>query len=1161
MDTLHRGQTPADDLFERDDTHHGGTYSPLETLVRQTSLKGGWRVKGAQNIRRAQQHSPSPVGSTHGRSLLGGPGSSSNHSYIPRPKGEQVFSQQQFAPEQSTPQRQGLPFPSSPLLRAEFRSSTAPSYNGEGDSTADMSLDALYRTRDSGNPFRLTSRLATMEDDTIDRVRAEYQWDSASDIDSPLESSTRGVLPPSFRFEDNDAASPTSGGRPLSDRSLVLPPSVKALSLKNKSAGPSTPNSPARMSLYSESSYSSGSKPPWRNYQSFLPSRSTTNSPGPPPSAVPRTSVSDASEPSIYGDPEPPSLPRPSVEVGEAVDFADALEHSRDTNWNASNPARNDEDIDLADVLERSAMGQWRRTRKSDLEPFAFRQYEGRGKSGPSVQLDTEARRAGQRRLQDNDFPASPAGVTPSTAPNIVVTSEPSSSSHHRSSSTQSKSDPSSSPISSTAPSPIISSYPYLPDAPQTNKPLLDTGNGPSTVQLPTSQSAPAALSSPLHSPAIAAIELPLQTTPQIISSENRAPSLVSANLGGRFNFSRPLRSHNVLPTSPSAPVPGTIASNYMDSGWSPTADALGVSSSSQLATREESVGERSYTWRPGDSGRRPFDPPQFQKQEQSKVLSKGVDSSLNLRPQTSNTGPSLGSHFAAPGLRNDADSYRDSGSSGGSGNSESLYALEQRFPAPPGSRVNSSTNLNVVVSADTAVTVPGGTGTILGPGRSLDDSNMPGVSFVTPSGSRSIFSFLPVYVQNLASRGITPGGRLSPIPNTRNQDLFASPRAAPRPPSPNTQTQQSPYLNVPSNSGMYSSPMAARSQPQLSSPRNDDLFTEKVYSSTNASTRPGLSPTAGAQPSPQPNMQGQKLLGMALHPPTPSVVAATGRQTRATSPTPRLRPVNTTHLAPGATSPAPNATIAPADGTGSRISLYSNYSFYGIPESPRDSPGPTTTQFPDSPQGAGSSPNNSPNESRRPSAQGDGSRSPAPHGLWQMNPYQGSQGRLTPSRQPAMTSLAASQLTPDGLYQPQYLAEQHYQRSFFKRKKTPSRSTTATPQSYNPSTSSVFSHSQGLPQASTPEEYLQMGITYHERDQLALSAHCFEQSATYNGGCGFGMLMWGLALRHGWGVKRDERIGFAWVRQAADAAVGDLEAAVNGVEANAVKVSVMLYP
>ena len=36
------------------------------------------------------------------------------------------------------------------------------------------------------------------------------------------------------------------------------------------------------------------------------------------------------------------------------------------------------------------------------------------------------------------------------------------------------------------------------------------------------------------------------------------------------------------------------------------------------------------------------------------------------------------------------------------------------------------------------------------------------------------------------------------------------------------------------------------------------------------------------------------------------------------------------------------------------------------------------------------------------------------------------------------------------------------------------------------------------------------MGITYHERDQLTSSAHCFEESTSLNGRCSFGMLMWG---------------------------------------------------
>lgn len=222
METPRRRQTPADDLFERDDKHLGGTYSPLETLVRQTSLKGGWKVKGSQDVR-AEQHSPSPAGSgqVHGRGLLGR-ASPSNQSYIPRAK-DDVFKQDQLTPERGAPQRQVL-HPPSPLVHAEFRDSVSTSYNGEGDSAVDMSFDASYRSRDSSDPLRLTSLLPTTEDDTIDRVRAEYQWDSASDTESPLDASMRGILPPSFRFEDNDNSSPTTGGRPLSDRSLVLPP-------------------------------------------------------------------------------------------------------------------------------------------------------------------------------------------------------------------------------------------------------------------------------------------------------------------------------------------------------------------------------------------------------------------------------------------------------------------------------------------------------------------------------------------------------------------------------------------------------------------------------------------------------------------------------------------------------------------------------------------------------------------------------------------------------------------------------------------------------------------------------------------------------------------------------------------------------------------------
>ena len=77
-----------------------------------------------------------------------------------------------------------------------------------------------------------------------------------------------------------------------------------------------------------------------------------------------------------------------------------------------------------------------------------------------------------------------------------------------------------------------------------------------------------------------------------------------------------------------------------------------------------------------------------------------------------------------------------------------------------------------------------------------------------------------------------------------------------------------------------------------------------------------------------------------------------------------------------------------------------------------------------------------------------------------------------------------------------------------------------------------------------TPQDYLQLGISHHLANELPQSAACFEKAATMNGGCGVGMLMWGLTLRHGWGVEMSEAKGFKWLRRAAELAVGDLEKA-----------------
>ncbi|KAL7414188.1 hypothetical protein BDY24DRAFT_339456 [Mrakia frigida] len=44
-----------------------------------------------------------------------------------------------------------------------------------------------------------------------------------------------------------------------------------------------------------------------------------------------------------------------------------------------------------------------------------------------------------------------------------------------------------------------------------------------------------------------------------------------------------------------------------------------------------------------------------------------------------------------------------------------------------------------------------------------------------------------------------------------------------------------------------------------------------------------------------------------------------------------------------------------------------------------------------------------------------------------------------------------------------------------------------------------------------------------------------FREAATIDGGCPGGMLFWGLTLRSGWGVVKDERKGFEWLRRACE--------------------------
>lgn len=69
-----------------------------------------------------------------------------------------------------------------------------------------------------------------------------------------------------------------------------------------------------------------------------------------------------------------------------------------------------------------------------------------------------------------------------------------------------------------------------------------------------------------------------------------------------------------------------------------------------------------------------------------------------------------------------------------------------------------------------------------------------------------------------------------------------------------------------------------------------------------------------------------------------------------------------------------------------------------------------------------------------------------------------------------------------------------------------------------------------------------ELGITNHESGNLELSAYNFEQSAKRNGGCPGGMLMYGLALRSGWGVQPNPTLGFHYLQKAAELVVDNMD-------------------
>ncbi|OCF45224.1 hypothetical protein I317_01027 [Kwoniella heveanensis CBS 569] len=71
-----------------------------------------------------------------------------------------------------------------------------------------------------------------------------------------------------------------------------------------------------------------------------------------------------------------------------------------------------------------------------------------------------------------------------------------------------------------------------------------------------------------------------------------------------------------------------------------------------------------------------------------------------------------------------------------------------------------------------------------------------------------------------------------------------------------------------------------------------------------------------------------------------------------------------------------------------------------------------------------------------------------------------------------------------------------------------------------------------------TPSDFVHAGIEARGKGDLAKSAWYFMKAA--EGGSATGRMYWGLALRHGWGVAKDERRAFIELRQACDESLAE---------------------
>lgn len=105
----------------------------------------------------------------------------------------------------------------------------------------------------------------------------------------------------------------------------------------------------------------------------------------------------------------------------------------------------------------------------------------------------------------------------------------------------------------------------------------------------------------------------------------------------------------------------------------------------------------------------------------------------------------------------------------------------------------------------------------------------------------------------------------------------------------------------------------------------------------------------------------------------------------------------------------------------------------------------------------------------------------------------------------------------------------------------TPGPPTLGRTQSSNSTNSTVRPTTSGGNKLSA-EEHVNLGIPLHEKGSFAESTYHFRLSAM--GGNTTGMLMYALALRHGWGIRANQPEAFNWLRKAARLAQQEMASA-----------------